>query len=202
MILVSFLLFSCREEVCWLNLRPDTLASDVTQVLSTHTQTHNPSGNIAGLHTLESYPQQNQAAVLKHFMLWGLQFCSSKGEVGLHTVQTHTHTQIVSALCASHWLLVHLNKCDVEAQHWHILTVLHLISVCCIQMKMQGEVLEHNTAHAFHPATDQLKHRQCISIYLSLYIWDRYKDGVTHMRCKSQKESNENKRENLTKLHF
>lgn len=86
---------------------------------------------------------------------------------------THARTQLVSALCAPCWLLVHLNKCGVEAQHWQILTVLHLISGCSIQMKEQGDGLEHNgcmsAPHSMlSSGCEPTKHWLCIYLYLAI----------------------------------
>lgn len=49
--------------------------------------------------------------------------------------QIYTSTRRGSGCVFLFWLLVHLNKSGVKAQRWQTLTVLHLISACCIQMK-------------------------------------------------------------------
>lgn len=72
------------------------------------------------------------------------------------------------------WLLVHLNKCGGEAQHWQILTVLHLISGCCIQMKEQGDGLEQSgCVSAPHSMISSncgfTKHWLCMPAFLYIY---------------------------------
>lgn len=84
-----------------------------------------------------------------------------------HAEHTYTHTLFVSAPCTPRRLLVHSDKCGVEAQRWHILTVLHLISGCCIQMKEQGDSPEHSgcvsaTRSMISSGCGLAKHRLCL----------------------------------------
>lgn len=83
------------------------------------------------------------------------------------TVTEHTHAQFVSAMCTPCRLLVYSNVCGVEAKHWHILTVLHLISGCCIQIKKQGDGLEQSSCLSvwFHPSCGLTKQCPCIISY-------------------------------------
>lgn len=85
---------------------------------------------------------------------------------------TTTHTELVSAPCAPCWLLVHSNKSGVEAQHWQILTVLHLISGCSIQMKVQGDGLEHNDRMSATRIMLSARHgptEHWLAVYASIY---------------------------------
>lgn len=59
--------------------------------------------------------------------------------VRAHTLtQTQRHRRacvlFASAPCSPRRLLVHSDQRGAEAQRWHVLTVLHLISGCCAQM--------------------------------------------------------------------